>query len=80
MEWGQRGQVSTTLVGVGQRELLEKNLEDATNKLDGEERKMLQELEEKYFRFLPSSHWETGEVANYWKIMKEKHFKQNLDL
>ena len=80
VELDQNGQVSTTLVGVGQRELLEKNLEDATNELDGEERKMLQELEENFFGFMPATHWETGEVANYWKIIKENHFQQNLDL
>lgn len=71
--------IATTVVGVRRKELLENNLEDAMNGLDEGDRKLLAELDRKFFAYQTTSQWESIDVANYWKALKEMNKEQNVD-
>jgi len=72
--------IPTTLTSTASRVNLDKNLSLAKGSLTEKQKKVLEQLWEKYFRFMTNVHWESMEVANYWKQMAEAGCLQKSDL
>ncbi|XP_023323321.1 L-galactose dehydrogenase [Eurytemora carolleeae] len=72
--------VTTTLVSTADRGLAAKNVELSTQRLTSEQRKIVDELEDKFFKFLPARNWENLEVSKYWSKMNAGEFKQISDI
>ena len=70
--------VATTLSSMIDDDQLARNLKAATTKEPMADLDLLQALH-RIFDDLPISQWENLEVNTYWKQMKDKEWKQNLD-
>ena len=70
--------VATTLSSMIDDDQLARNLKAATTKEPMADPDLLQALQ-RIFDDLPISQWENLEVNTYWKQMKDKEWKQNLD-
>jgi len=73
-------EIPTTLISTASRINLDKNLSLAKTSLTEKQNQVLDQLWEKYFRFMTNVHWESMEVANYWKQMAEAGSEQKTDL
>lgn len=74
--WTVHQDVPTTLISTRSRENLEKNINWSKARLTKEHQTIVEELEEKFFKFLPSRNWENIEVNQYWEEMKKIGAKQ----
>ena len=70
---------ATCLTSQTNCELLKENLKAVTEEMTKEEDELIQEMDEKFFRYLTVSQWENQEVIKYWNQMTSEGIKQNLD-
>ena len=69
-------QVSTTLVAITDKDMLDKNIQSAFTLLTDKERELQKEVERRFFEPLKQRHWEGMEVTDYWRMMKKKNLAQ----
>ena len=63
------GSVATTLLGVGRMEILRINLDIVMEGLSALERKVMEEIKEKYFTGLTDTTWDYTEIEKYNKAI-----------
>jgi len=63
-------QVSTTIVGMLEKEVIKTNIDALLLPLNDHELEIQEELRKKFSR-LETCHWEGIEVGNYWSEMKK---------
>lgn len=73
-------QVPTTLISTASRTNLERNLELARSRLSPIQEKLVEKLYSQIFRYMTSIHWESVEVADYWRRMAEEGAEQKTDI
>jgi len=73
-------EVPTTLISTASSTNMNKNIQLARQRITEEQKKAVEELIEKFFKFLSQNNWENIEVTSYWKQMQDASLHQNMDL
>ena len=65
-------QAVTTLVSMNDNDMVDTNIDAVLNPLNAKEKEVVDHIEEAFFCPLKQRHWEGVEIAQYWKVMKER--------